>query len=220
VKVYFIPGLGADKRVFKNIQLPEGFQPFYLDWIPPCKQESLSSYALRMAEQIPADNDDFALVGLSFGGMLAVEIARIKHPCRLVLLSSIASSEELPGYYRFASRFKLQDLVPVSFFKSAAILKRLFTAETPEEKDMLRQMIRDVEPSFIHWALNAILQWESTTLPENYIHIHGTGDELIPLKYTHASHIIKRGGHLMVMNRAEEINTILCKVLDQAEVSN
>jgi len=214
VKVYFIPGLGADKSVFRNIRLPQHFQPVYIEWIQPQKAESLTSYAGRLGQQID-NGETFILAGLSFGGMLAVELAKISKPVFLVLISSIGASNELPGYYRVASRFRLQDFLPVSFFKSAALIKRLFTAETPEEKNMLRKMIHDADPAYIHWALNAILNWKSETLPANYIHIHGAGDELLPLKYTHATHVLKGGGHLMVMNRAQEINAILEDTLAQ-----
>ncbi|RYD69520.1 MAG: hypothetical protein EOP53_27030, partial [Sphingobacteriales bacterium] len=64
MKVYFISGLAADCRVFKRIQLPAGFESVYLDWIPPLPNESLQSYAMRMAESIDT-NEPFALVGLS-----------------------------------------------------------------------------------------------------------------------------------------------------------
>ena len=54
MKVYFISGLAADKRIFKNLRLPEGFEPVYLDWISPLKDESLRDYALRLAKKIDA----------------------------------------------------------------------------------------------------------------------------------------------------------------------
>ena len=41
MKVYFVSGLAADKRVFKHIILPVGFETVYLDWITPLKNESL-----------------------------------------------------------------------------------------------------------------------------------------------------------------------------------
>ena len=78
MKAYFIPGLAADKRVFRHIQLPGNFTPVFLEWIAPIKDETLPQYAYRLAEQIEI-NEPFIIIGLSFGGMLAVEIAK-KYP--------------------------------------------------------------------------------------------------------------------------------------------
>ena len=60
MKVYFISGLAADSRVFKHIRLPEKYQPVYLDWIKANKNESLESYALRLAKKIDM-NEKFIL---------------------------------------------------------------------------------------------------------------------------------------------------------------
>ena len=59
--------MGADSRVFEHIQLPAGFQKICLEWITPDKDESLRSYALRLAEGIDLGKP-FILVGLSMGG--------------------------------------------------------------------------------------------------------------------------------------------------------
>ena len=46
MKIYFISGLAADRRIFKNLRLPDGFEPVYLDWISPLKDESLHADAV------------------------------------------------------------------------------------------------------------------------------------------------------------------------------
>lgn len=217
MNVYFISGIGADCRIFKNIELPPSFHAVYLDWIKPLPDESLKSYALRLAASIRHEQP-FVLVGLSFGGMLATEIAKIYPPAHLILISSIPSSLCLPVYLRFAARLRLQKLVPISLLKSASLLKRLFTAETREEKKFLRRAIRESDPQFIRWSLNAIVTWTSEELPASCTLIHGSRDELLPLKYTKPTHVIKGGGHLMVLTKAKEISQIIRDTLS-ADVS-
>jgi pimeloyl-ACP methyl ester carboxylesterase len=72
-KVYFISGLCADKRAFSFLNL-SFCEPVFINWIQPLKNESLSAYALRLKEQIRDDNP--IIVGVSFGGMLATEMAK------------------------------------------------------------------------------------------------------------------------------------------------
>ena len=66
MNVYFISGLGADRRAFERIQLPPQFSVHHLDWIEPRKDESLNDYAMRLGEGIDTTKP-FALVGLIHG---------------------------------------------------------------------------------------------------------------------------------------------------------
>ncbi|MFT3981222.1 MAG: alpha/beta hydrolase [Ferruginibacter sp.] len=212
MKVYFISGLAADSRVFKHIVLPDGFEVVHLHWIDPQKNESLSSYAHRLAAGIDS-SENFALAGLSMGGMMAAEIARTYHPVTTILLSSVATSRELPALFKMAYRFRLHKFVPVGFLKTLSLLKRDFIADTAEDKLVLKQVIRDSDPAFIRWAMNAILEWKNEQKPDNCWHIHGSKDEILPLRYTHPTHIVDGGNHLMIMNKAAELNALLKEIL-------
>jgi pimeloyl-ACP methyl ester carboxylesterase len=212
VKVYFISGLAADERVFRHILLSPQHEVVHLSWIEPFKNESLKSYALRLSEKIDT-KEKFALIGLSFGGMIASEIAKHLRPDRTILISSIPSSRHLPVYYKFARNLSLHRIFPVFLIKEAAKLKRIFTTETSEDKLMLREMIRDADNRFIRWALNAILTWDNEQIPSNFIHLHGSHDEVLPRRFTKPTHVVADGGHLMVMTKAGEINNILHQAL-------
>jgi pimeloyl-ACP methyl ester carboxylesterase len=212
MKVYFISGLGADGRVFRHMQLPAGFEAVFLEWIKPLKDEPLHDYALRLAEKINSD-EPFVLAGLSMGGMLATEIARKYPPEMLILISSVPCSGHLPFYYRGVGRVGLHKLVPVSLLKSASFIKRFFTAEKNEDKLLIRQLIRDTDPAFIRWALDAIVKWKCDAYTGKIIHIHGKGDAILPLRFTKPTHVISRAGHMMVLTKANEINVILGSIL-------
>jgi pimeloyl-ACP methyl ester carboxylesterase len=212
MKVYFISGLAADTRVFRHIRLPEGFEPEFLDWIRPKPDESLQSYATRMAERIRTD-EAFILVGLSFGGMLATEISSLCKPEKTILIASIPHPEHLPVYYRWLKRIRLQKVVPVSLVLNTVKLKRLFTNESPADKEAIRSMATNADPWFVRWAMNAVLEWKTDNLPRDYFHIHGSSDRILPVRYTRPTHVVSRGGHLMIMDRADEINLILQEIL-------
>ncbi|TAH05265.1 MAG: alpha/beta hydrolase [Sphingobacteriales bacterium] len=212
INVYFISGLGADKRVFKYIQLPDGYNAVYLDWIKPQSNETLAAYAQRMAAGINT-TQPFVMLGLSMGGMIAAEIARLYPPQQLILISSVPHHNHLPYYFKWAGKLRLQKIVPLSFIKSAAKTKRLFTNEKNEDKQLMRQLIDETDNYFLRWAMSAIVSWRSPALPEGYIHIHGDRDEILPHRFVKPTHTIKKGSHLMILTRARAINEILTRVL-------
>ena len=214
MKVYFISGLGADRRVFKYIRLPENCEPVYLDWIKPLPQESLPEYARRMASLIN-QQEPYSLIGLSLGGMIAAEISKELQPRKTVLISTAPSSDQIPFYFKWVYTVRAHKLVPVSVLKSGSIVKRFFTAESDSDKALIKKIIWESDPSFIHWAVDAILRWKTNSLPANYVHIHGTRDELLPFRFVRPSHVIRKAGHMMVMTHAKEINQILEEIFSR-----
>lgn len=212
MKAYFISGMAADERVFKYVRLPEGYEIVHLTWITPQKDESLPSYALRMAERIDT-SQPFVLVGLSFGGMLVTEIAKRFPPVKTILIASIPLSTHLPGYFRVVAALRLHKVVPIALVKTAARLKRFITNEKSEDKKLLWEIIRSSDPTFIRWSMEAILKWKNEEMPQPVLHIHGTRDEILPARYTKPTHIIPKAGHLVVMTRPDEVNTILYNAL-------
>lgn len=214
MKVYFISGLAADKRVFKYIQLPAGCEAVFLDWIAPQKDDTLPSYALRLADRINKD-EPFALVGLSFGGMLATEIAKQYKPAVTFLISSVPVSKDLPGYFRMAGKMGLHKIVPVSLLKSSAATKRLFTREKNADKRLLLEIINESDSGLIRWSVDAILNWQNDIVPQPLWHIHGTRDEILPVKFTHPTHTIPKQGHVMVMTCPGIVNDLLARALKE-----
>jgi pimeloyl-ACP methyl ester carboxylesterase len=183
-----------------------------LRWIPNQKNEKLAQYAGRIAENID-HSEPFILVGLSMGGMMAVEIAKIYTPAKLILVSTVESYKQFPPVFRIFYGLRLPAVMPVKILKQLSILKREFLKDSSADKEVLKQVIRDSDPAFIRWGMHAILGWRNTSIPPSAIHIHGSRDEILPLKYTRATHVVDGAGHLMIMERAEEINTILSIVL-------
>ncbi len=63
-------------KIFERIQLPEEtFEMHLLEWFLPEQNESLEAYAKRMTLKIKHENP--VLIGVSFGGILVQEMARI-----------------------------------------------------------------------------------------------------------------------------------------------
>lgn len=60
MKIYTISGLGADQRVFQELKLDYELVP--LNWISPIRNESIQSYASRLAENIDVTEEYMVLV--------------------------------------------------------------------------------------------------------------------------------------------------------------
>jgi len=212
MKVYFISGLGADKRVFKNIRLPEGYVAVFVDWINPGIHESLADYSRRLSQKIDT-SESFALVGLSMGGMIASEICKYVKPTITIIISGIPVSSHFPTHLRWAGLLGIHRLIPAKVLKSASIFRSSFVTVSADDRVALKQMVNEIDVRFIDWAIGAIVRWRNETFPSSYVHIHGTRDKLLPMRFTQPTDFIERAGHLMVLNRAKEINLIIQRSL-------
>jgi len=214
LKVYFIPGIGADYRLFTHIRLPEGYTPSYVHWIDPIENERLGDYAFRLTGQFDT-SEPFILVGLSLGGMMAVEIAKRIRPVCTIIISSIPVTDHLPGYFRVAGRLGMGKLISPSFLKAASSAKHALTMHPASNRRLMFDIIRDGDDRFIRWAINAVLEWDNREIPQPFFHIHGTRDEIFPIGLTSPTHIVEKGGHMFVVSHPEKANQFLKEIILQ-----
>lgn len=210
-QLYIISGLGADERVFQNLEFPER-EIIFLKWIVPLQDETIEDYATRLLEQILTKKP--VIIGLSFGGMIAIEIAKQIETEKIILIASAKSKYELPSYYRIAGNFGIHKLIPSSLLKKSNFITNwLFGAESNFDKNILKQILIETDPVFLIWAIDKIVYWSNKTVPMNLIHIHGNCDRIIPIRFVKPHLIINNGGHLMTLNKSEELNKALLKHL-------
>ena len=207
--IYLISGLGADERVFSHLSFPEGFEVHYLPWIQPLgPDEPIQEYASRLARRIL--HPDPVLLGLSFGGMMSVEIAKLLPVERVILVSSIKHKAELPPYYNGLARMLLRTLPDKVLFANRQHIVKLFMQSSNEEERMLlKDYMQKRDFRYMRWALGAVLGWQNEWVPPSVVHIHGSADRPFPRRYVRPTHTIIKGGHFMVMNRASEISRII-----------
>ena len=73
--------------------------------------------------------------------------------------------------------------------------------------------LKEPDPSFIKWGINAVLTWKNNQFPESLYHIHGTRDEMFPSSLVSPTHTIIKGDHVIAINRAEEVNKVIGQIL-------
>jgi pimeloyl-ACP methyl ester carboxylesterase len=216
--VYFISGLGADRRLFVKLELPKRYKINHIDWVPPLGNETMAAYASRLIQQIDT-SQPFHLVGLSFGGMIAAELARLVNPVQTILISAASTAKEIPWYYKTAGVLRLPHFIPAALLKAAAVRATnpvaywFFGAHTREEKGILKEVLQDMDNHFLKWALTAITGWNTTERPGNLFQIHGTADKVLPIRFTTPDYILKAGEHLMVFSHSSTVSRIITEKL-------
>lgn len=205
--IYFFSGIGADSSAFSNLRLP-GYHKVYINWIPALPHESLTHYAGRIRSQI-TENDPY-IVGLSFGGIVAVEVSKQMKVGKMVLISSARTMDNLNQFQCFFLRLGFYRLVPGSLLKHTnALTYKYFGAHSPADKTALEQLLCNTDISFFRWALKNVGCWDNIEKPDNTIEIHGTADRIITHRLATPDYSIKGGGHLMVFNKADTVSKII-----------
>ena len=209
--VYFISGLGADKRAFSLLDL-SFCEPVFVDWLAPLKDETLSSYASRIRLQIPDVRP--IIIGLSFGGMLTAEMASQDPTVIGILISSCKSKNEIPFYLKAGKFIRLYKWLPAKFIQgNSTVAMWLFGIKGQKHKEIFRSMAAAADTDFNRWAISAILHWSIQTVPSKVIHIHGTADRILPLKFAKPDYVIKGGTHVLPMSHPDELSRLLKNIV-------
>ncbi len=213
-KVYYISGLGADARMFQFLKLPNYLPQQHVNWVAPLSlNESLQSYIQRLKSQIIEPEP--ILVGLSFGGVVAIELSKILQPRATIIISSLATHHQLPWYYRQLGKTGLHKWLPFNLMKAITPLAPFFFgAHSIPERKLLKEVILEIDETFLRWSLSRLLDWQQPDILPNLIQLHGESDLILPYHNRPGIITIPKGEHLMVMHQADEISAILSKILE------
>ncbi len=210
-QIYILSGLGADERVFSKLDLSK-YSTTFIKWEIPSMNESIEDYATRLVLQIKTPNP--ILIGLSFGGIIAMEIAKQIDTEKVILISSAKTYKEIPFYYRLLGKIGIHKLIPNQLLKSANLTTYwFFGLRNKEDKELLRIVLEETDAGFLKWAMDRIANWKNHHVPQNCVHIHGKADRILPEYFVQAEYIIEGGGHLMVLNQAKEVEKAIQEVL-------
>jgi hypothetical protein len=209
MNLYFVSGLGADKRIFQKLVLPPSFHIHHIEWVPVSNVETMEAYCMRLAGQID-QTKPYSLIGVSFGGVVSIQLSKHLTPVQTVIISSFCYRQEVSKLYTFLGRIRLHQIFPTSFFlKPNGILYYLFGVRTREEKDLLKSILADTDPGFFRWAIDQLFLWNNSWRPETLIHIHGTADKILPYHENMKAIPVEGGEHLMVFSKAAIVSGIL-----------
>ena len=216
IPVYFMPGLAASTTIFEHIKLPEDqFEMYFLEWFLPNDKESIESYAKRMNEKVLHENP--VLIGVSFGGILVQEMAKLMPTRKVIIISSVKSNTEFPSRLKMARATKVYKILPTQLISNVELLvKYAFRSTIIKKRLKLYEKYLSVrDKSYLDWSIENVLLWHQKIADKNIIHIQGDADEVFPIKNIHNCIVVKGGTHIMIINKYKWFNENLPKLILQ-----
>ena len=207
--IYAIPGLGTTEKLYVNTKI-SGVEIIVLTWPEVNKNDTMQSYAKKFISQIDT-SIPFYLLGVSFGGMLCVELAKMISPQKTFLISTCKSRKELPWFIKMMKYLSLHKIISEKQHRKMAYQGRWIIGFGKTYIPEFLGMVNSMTENYFKYCINIIVSWEGKELPKNSIHIHGDADRLLWYKYVKSDYTIKQGSHAMVVFKAEEINQIIEK---------
>jgi len=211
--VYLFPGLGSDERIFEKINLDSSYILVNIRYPVPAKGSTMKEYARTLIPQIDTSTN-YLFIGVSIGGMICVELAEVLKPGKVIIISSAKCRKELPFRYRFQSAIPLNKIIPKGIIKTGAkFLQPLVEPDRNKNKNTFKHMLRKKDKAYLKRSVDMIINWQRTEYNHTIVHIHGTKDHTLPIRQIKASHVIKKGSHMMALTRGEEMNVLILSIL-------
>ncbi|WP_298781668.1 alpha/beta hydrolase [uncultured Polaribacter sp.] len=212
--IYLMPGLAAGPEIFENLELSKDvYELHYLKWKTPLAlEESISNYAMRMTEDIKHEKP--VLIGVSFGGIMVQEMSKFIDTEKNIIISSVKSKNELPKHFKIASKSKIYKLFPTKIITNFEDYAKFFVGKSLEKKAKTYKKYLSVRgKSYLKWSIHNVVNWNQEKASKNVVHIHGTNDNIFPIKNIKNFIEIKNGNHSMILIKAKEISKIIDKTL-------
>jgi pimeloyl-ACP methyl ester carboxylesterase len=202
VKLLLFPGLGADARMF----YPQAGLGTALNLPEPRRGESLADLARRI--ELPGDGP-FVFGGVSMGGMVALELAKIR-PCKGVLLIASSRNTRMVPPVAEALSWILKaapDLGPNVRLPAWRMLVSRLGPLSDADQRLLAEALHAHPLDRLREYTRMILEWEGVADPGVPVrHIHGDRDQIIPLRYVKPDVVIRGAGHGVNLSHAENVN--------------
>ncbi len=218
-QLIFLPGIGANHLLFSKTlaAFPQGKVPA---WQVPLPKESLQHYAKRWASSF--QSGPYVLVGMSFGGMVALELAKWVNTQSVVLLSSCWHSQAIRPYFRRWEKISrwLPDFLmrPLLRTLGPPVTARRQGISSAAEINLLIQMSREIDLPFARWAAFSAATWQcdlpsEQQQPYRLFALHGRKDVVIPLVEAPWVEVVEDGRHLLPLTHPDRVNAVIRKAL-------
>jgi len=212
--IYFISGLGATRVAFENTKVPKGWSKHFIDWIEvKDEDEALENYVERLSEQVKHKNPVFA--GLSFGGIIAMELTKLYTGTFAIMLSSFRDKRDLATSLRVLLSMKAYKLIPnIEMNAIRKLVRKAYAVSSKVTEDKLIEMMGQESPMFLRWACKQIDLYQYD--PAHNIKLYpiiGTSDKLVDLWEDAEVLEVPNGTHIAVYAHDVIVNEYIATIL-------
>ena len=210
IHIYFMPGLAASSKIFEYIQMADDrFVLHHLEWLKPeSEKEALADYAGKYVQMIRHKSP--VLIGVSFGGVLVQEIAKLIEVKKVIIISSVKNENELPKRLKYLRKSGVYRLFPT---KRISLIddfsKYNLHPQLKKKGELYNKYLSIRDEKYLNWAIRNMLYWKRNSNQQDVIHIHGTKDEIFPIKYVKDCIPVEGGTHAMIIVKAKKISAII-----------
>jgi pimeloyl-ACP methyl ester carboxylesterase len=200
--LFAFSGLGAYNGVFNNLNINAEIVP--IPYAQPHENEPIEVYTRRLLQNF-RPSGEFGFIGISFGGVVATEAAKLFGGKALILVSSIRTKNDIPTRYRLVAKTGILDKLPGDSSALPDSLAGFVLGE--KQKNMLGYVLDKMSGSFTRWAIKQMLLWNGQDKLHNTLMLSGSNDNILPPSSKENDQIvIEGGGHFMVYDRGQEIS--------------
>lgn len=199
--IYVLTGLGADQRCFDEIDFGLN-NVVHMHWADVEGVSSIEDYAEILAQQI--DDQDHILLGTSFGGIMALEIASQTKPLVVILVAAP----------RFRSQFTLTarlglwfgNHVPARFLKEIARLGAICLSIPREKRPLFLTMLRETPVKRLRRFMRFLQKWRPKQPECRVISIMADDDPFFTPSPNETARILRNTGHFCLWDNPEHLS--------------
>ena len=212
MKIFLVPGLGYDHRIFDRLTFSVG-QVDHIAWIDPIRRETISDYAARLFASLPSEDEDVVLIGHSFGGVVSQEIAAQRRISKVILISSIQDRKEMSPSMRWVKPLGLYHLFTRGIcLRTVRYWGAAHGFPTREDQELFKSMVGKCSNRYLQWALKTLSGWHAPKIPDHtkIFRIHGGQDKTFPAKFIKpVDALVESGNHILLYDQAERVSELL-----------
>lgn len=166
-----------------------------------------------MSQQI--DQDAPIILAVSFGGLIAQEIAQFLPLKALILISSIRHPAELPIKLKIMRNLPLYHLSKGSWrIATLPVWAPSYGVTDKGEQKFLQIIFRSMTDTYRMWGIKELLNWKGVHLNLPILRLHGTEDRLFPFHLIHETSPIEKGTHFMIAQEAQILSNQIIQFID------
>jgi pimeloyl-ACP methyl ester carboxylesterase len=209
-RLVLFPGLGIDERLFDQ-QKPLPVRLEFPMLPTPHRSESVGTYAARVAQMIDP-TPPLYLGGVSFGAMIALEMAQALRASGVFFISGCTRPREISPVIRigaFLATGMPRWLYPTAALVAPAFL-RLLGKFDRQERAHMAQVFRAANFELARWGAREIMRWRAPANPPCPVHwIHGSSDHIVPPERVNADVLVPGAGHFINVTHPREVNDFI-----------